>query len=115
MDAQSTEGFVRRFLEGMEYEAARTAPPEGFPRFPRIPGGRYRDPAFLEAERRAVWKRTWLYACHADELPDAGSYLLWTITGSPILIVRGKDLKIRAFYNTCRSKALPDAVSLDSQ
>ena len=107
MDAHSTDGFVRRFLEGMEYEAARTAPPDEFPRFPRIPGARYRDPQFLEYERQALWKRSWLYACHADELPEAGSYMLWTITGSPILIVRGKDLKIRAFYNTCRHRGAP--------
>ena len=51
MDAATTERFVRRFLEGMQYEADRTAPPEGFPKFPPIPGGRYSDPAFLEAER----------------------------------------------------------------
>jgi phenylpropionate dioxygenase-like ring-hydroxylating dioxygenase large terminal subunit len=107
MDAATTERFVRRFLEGMRYEAERTAPPAGFPRFPTIPGGRYNDPVFLEAEREALWRRTWLYACHTDELPDAGSFMLWTKTGSPILIVRGKDMKIRAFYNTCRHRGAP--------
>lgn len=107
MDAAATERFVRRFLDGMEYEAQRTAPPEGFPRFPSIPGGRYTDPHFLEAERQALWKRSWLYACHADELPDPGSFMLWKKTGSPILIVRGKDGQIRAFYNTCRHRGAP--------
>ena len=107
MDAQSTESFVRRFLDGMRYEAERTAPPEGFPRFPRIPGRRYNDPEFLAAERKALWKRTWLYACHVDELREPGSFMLWTITGSPILIVRGKDQRIRAFYNTCRHRGAP--------
>ena len=100
MDAAYLERFVRRFLDGMASEAARTGPPEGFPRLPRIPGGRYRDPAFLEAERLALWKRTWLYACHADEIPEPGSFLLWNKTGSPLLIVRGKDRQVRAFYNT---------------
>ena len=76
MDAATTERFVRRFLDAMEYEAARTGPPEGFPRFPPIPGGRYRDPDFLAAEREALWKRTWLYACHADEIREPGSFLL---------------------------------------
>ena len=74
MDAATTERFVKRFLEGMQFETDRTAPPEGFPKFPSIPGGRYRDPTFLEAERQALWKRTWLYACHVDELPDAGQF-----------------------------------------
>jgi hypothetical protein len=49
MDAVATERFVRRFLDGMQYEASREGPPDGFPRFPPIPGGRYNDPAFFEA------------------------------------------------------------------
>jgi phenylpropionate dioxygenase-like ring-hydroxylating dioxygenase large terminal subunit len=107
MDPVATERFVRRFLDGMQYEAERTAPPEGFPRFPAIAGGRYNNPTFLDAEYRGLWKRTWLYACHSDELPEPGSFMLWTLSGSPILIVRGKDMRIRAFYNTCRHRGGP--------
>jgi len=107
MDAAATERFVKRFLEGMQYEASRTAPPEGFPQLPDIPGGRYNDPEFLAAEWQGLWKRSWLYACHADELPEPGSFMLWRRSGSPILIVRGKDGQIRAFYNTCRHRGAP--------
>jgi phenylpropionate dioxygenase-like ring-hydroxylating dioxygenase large terminal subunit len=107
MDAAYTERFVRRFLDGMQYEADRTAPPDGFPRLPQVPGARYNDPGFLAAERRALWQRTWLYACHADELPDPGSFMLWNKTGSPLLLVHGKDGEIRAFYNTCRHRGAP--------
>ena len=71
---------------------------------PPIPGGRYTDPDFLALERRYLWQRSWLYACHTDELPEPGCFLLWKRTGSPILIVRGKDEVIRAFYNTCRHR-----------
>lgn len=103
MDSQT----VQRFLEGMKYEAARTGPPPGFPRLPDIPAGRYVDPDFLRLERDFLWRRSWLYACHLDELPDPGSYLVWRKTGTPILIVRGKDDVIRAFYNTCRHRGAP--------
>ena len=98
---------VQRFLDGMKYEAERTAPPEGFPRLPDIPAGRYVDPAFLALERQYVWRRSWVYACHLDELPTPGSFLLLRKTGSPILVVRGKDDLIRAFYNTCRHRGAP--------
>jgi phenylpropionate dioxygenase-like ring-hydroxylating dioxygenase large terminal subunit len=54
-----------------------------------------------------LWRKSWLYACHIDELPEPGSYLLWRKTGSPILIVRGKDDVVRAFYNTCRHRGGP--------
>jgi phenylpropionate dioxygenase-like ring-hydroxylating dioxygenase large terminal subunit len=98
---------VQRFLDGMKYESERTAPPEGFPSLPDIPAGRYTDPAFLELEMTHLWRKSWLYACHIDELPEPGSYLLWRKTGSPILIVRGKDDVVRAFYNTCRHRGGP--------
>jgi len=28
----------------MEYEASRNSPPDGFPKLPDLPGGRYTDP-----------------------------------------------------------------------
>lgn len=98
---------VQRFLDGMKYEAARTAPPEDFPRLPDIPAGRYVDPAFLALERQNLWRRSWLYACHLDEIPEPGSFFLFRKTGVPIVIVRGKDGVVRAFYNTCRHRGAP--------
>lgn len=103
MDAATVE----RLKAGMRYEAERTGPPEGFPKLPVIPGGRYTDPAFLALEQEHLWRRSWLFACHTDEIPDPGSFYLFTRTGSPILVVRGKDGEIRAFYNTCRHRGAP--------
>ena len=91
----------------MEYERSRKGPPDEFPALPPIPAGRYNDPDFLDLEQRFLWKRSWLYACHTDELPEPGSFILWTRAGSPIIIVRGKDRQIRAFYNTCRHRGGP--------
>jgi phenylpropionate dioxygenase-like ring-hydroxylating dioxygenase large terminal subunit len=102
-----SKASVEPIKSGMQYEFERSAPPEGFPQLPPIPGGRYTDPAFLALEHRYLWQRSWLYACHADELPEPGSFLLWKRSGSPILIVRGKDDVIRAFYNTCRHRGGP--------
>src|SRR5690606_735301 len=101
------QATVQRFLDGMRYEAERTGPPPGFPQLPDIPAGRYVDPAFLALEKDYLWRRSWLYACHMDELPSAGSYVLWNKTGTPLVIVRGKDDVVRAFYNTCRHRGAP--------
>lgn len=100
---------VKRFLDGMKYEAERSAPPAGFPQLPDIAAGRYTDPDFLALEKQHLWRRSWLYAIHSDELPKRGSYVLWKKTGTPILIVRGKDNVIRAFYNACRHRGAPVA------
>ncbi len=104
MDAQT----VQRFLDGMQYEANRTGPPESFPQLPDIPGGRYVDPAFLAAERDYVWKRSWLYACHADELAASGKLPhVAQDRRRRSFLVRGKDDVVRAFYNTCRHRGAP--------
>ena len=45
------EEDTKKVLEGFEYEKNREAPPEGFPGFPVIPGGRYTDPDFQDIEK----------------------------------------------------------------
>jgi phenylpropionate dioxygenase-like ring-hydroxylating dioxygenase large terminal subunit len=103
MDAATVAALKRR----MRDESERAGPPDRFPRLPLVPAGRYVDPAFLALEAEYLWRRSWVYACHADELPDAGSYRLFRGTGSPIVIVRDEDRTVRAFYNTCRHRGAP--------
>jgi phenylpropionate dioxygenase-like ring-hydroxylating dioxygenase large terminal subunit len=103
MDAAATQ----RIKDQMAWETARTAPPEGFPAFPDIPGGRYVDPVFLTLEREQMWKRAWLYAGHADQCPTPGSWFLTRNTGAPIIVVRDLEGEIRAFYNTCQHRGAP--------
>lgn len=68
-----------------------------------IPAYYYYDPAFFEAEREAIFKRTWLHIAHVCEVPDAGSFIVRPLEAAraSILIVRGKDDRIRAFHNVC--------------
>jgi phenylpropionate dioxygenase-like ring-hydroxylating dioxygenase large terminal subunit len=99
--------FISRVTESLAFERTRRKPPDDFPALPPIPAGRYTDPVFLELEKESLWKRSWFYACHLDELPGKGSYRLWDRTGSPILIVRGDGDDVRAFYNVCRHRGGP--------
>lgn len=103
MDAAVTEAI----RQGMAYETARKGPPEGFPAFGDIAAGRYVDPAFLALEREWMWKRAWLYACHADQIPEPGSWMLVRQTGSPIIVLRDLGGAFRAFYNTCQHRGAP--------
>jgi phenylpropionate dioxygenase-like ring-hydroxylating dioxygenase large terminal subunit len=98
---------INTLRELMEYEAARKAPPEGFPELPDIPGGRYTDPRFFELEKQHIWRKSWLFAAHIDEIPEAGSYLLWENAGQPVIIVHAEDGAINAFYNTCSHRGAP--------
>ena len=98
---------VDRWKCAVAAERDRRGPPAGFPRLPDIPAGRYSDPAFFELELDALYRRCWVYAAHTDELPEPGSYRVIRRTGAPILVIRGDDGVVRAFYNTCRHRGAP--------
>jgi phenylpropionate dioxygenase-like ring-hydroxylating dioxygenase large terminal subunit len=102
-----SDSDVRRLRALMEYEAARSAPPERFPALPDLPGGRYTDPRFYALEIEHLWRRSWLFAGHIDEVPEPGCFRLWERIGQPVIIVHADDGSINAFYNTCRHRGAP--------
>ncbi|MDE0154562.1 MAG: aromatic ring-hydroxylating dioxygenase subunit alpha [Gammaproteobacteria bacterium] len=61
----------------------------------------YTDPAVFEAERVSILARTWRFVCHASEIPESYDYRLVQVAGHELVLVRGKDREIRAFYNSC--------------
>ena len=89
-------------------ESVRRAPPNSFRPLPEIPGGRYTRQDFFDLEVESVFRRAWLLAGHVSELPEAGSYKRFErLLKAPIVIIRGRDGVIRAFYNTCRHRGAP--------
>ena len=64
------------------------------------------SPEFYELEREAVFKRAWLNVARVEELPRVGSYLTKEIDAArtSVIVVKGKDQQIRAFYNICRHR-----------
>lgn len=103
MDQQTVETIKRL----MEWEAGRSAPPEGFPSLPDMPAGRYTSQEYYDLEQQHIWKKSWLFAAHLDEVPEPGSFMQWDNAGQPLIIVHGMDGVVRAFYNTCRHRGAP--------
>lgn len=68
-----------------------------------VPATAYYDPDWFELERKAIFMRTWLEVGHVCELPEPGTWIRRELefANASILIVRGKDGAIRAFYNAC--------------
>ncbi|MER7687121.1 aromatic ring-hydroxylating dioxygenase subunit alpha [Streptomyces sp. NPDC097610] len=64
------------------------------------------DPAYYEAEREAVFKRTWLNVGRVEQVPKPGHYFTKELAaaGTSLIIVRGRDQRIRAFHNVCRHR-----------
>ena len=101
------DAFVATIRAQMAYEFARTAPPDGFPKLPDLPLGRYTDERLWQLERQHVFGRSWMFVAHSSELPAAGSYRTADVAGRPVLLVRGDDRVIRAFFNACRHRGAP--------
>jgi len=99
--------FERTIRDRIDIEKVRTAPPVDAVEVPPIPTGRYSDPAFYDLEKERIFGRCWLFAGHESEWPDSGSYRMMRRSGAAIVVVRGEDGVLRAFYNACRHRGAP--------
>lgn len=61
----------------------------------------YSDQAIFEEELQKIWKRSWIPVCHESELKNAYDFRTMTIAREPVIVVRGDDMKVRAFLNVC--------------
>lgn len=68
-----------------------------------VPAKYYYDPDWYELERKAIFMRSWIWVGHVCELPEPGTWIRRELefADASILIVRGKDSQLRAFYNAC--------------
>lgn len=69
-----------------------------------LPPWCYTSPEFFELETEKLFSRVWNFLGHADRIAAPGDYFTTAVARVPMLIVRGHDLKIRAFQNTCRHR-----------
>lgn len=70
------------------------------PRTGRVPVEHYKDPVRHEAEL-SLLRRMPVPFCAAAALPRAGSYVARTAAGVPILAVRDREGRARAYRNSC--------------
>ncbi|HET6575870.1 MAG TPA: SRPBCC family protein [Fimbriiglobus sp.] len=72
-----------------------------------VPNTWYTDPRVYEAERYAAFGRSWQAVGRAEQVREPGAYLTAEIAGEPVLVIRGEDGVLRAFFNVCRHRAAP--------
>jgi choline monooxygenase len=70
-----------------------------------IPALWYLDEGLADHERRTVFSRSWQVAGRVEQVAEPGHYLTIDIAGEPIVVVRGEDGGLRAFFNVCRHHA----------
>jgi choline monooxygenase len=70
-----------------------------------IPAAWYVDSRIAELERLSVFSKTWQLVARTDQLKTPGQFVSTTVAGEPIVVVRGNDGVLRAFFNVCRHHA----------
>lgn len=69
----------------------------------KLPVSHYISPEFYEREKQEIFRRCWLLAGRCDDVRETGDYFVFNVTpvDASIIVIRGKDGQLRAFYNAC--------------
>jgi len=78
-----------------------------FERAHGLPAAAYHDRAVFDRERALIFDRAWLCVGRESDVTHPGEWLRAAVLGEGIVVVRGADLVLRAFYNVCRHRGLP--------
>src|SRR5271154_3564819 len=70
-----------------------------------IPAPWYRDARIADLERASVFSSTWQVVGRADQVRGNGRFFTADLAGEPLVVARGEDGQLRAFYNVCRHHA----------
>ena len=71
-----------------------------------IPAAWYVDPRIHDLELCTVFRRSWQLAGRLDDLGSPGDFITCDLPGGePIVVARGADRILRAFFNVCRHHA----------
>lgn len=92
-DARPAPELFREYSEGDLPDAA-------------VPRERYISADFLALEHARMWSRVWQLACREEHVSEAGDFHVYEGPGASILVIRGNDAKIRAFYNSCPHRGM---------
>ncbi len=69
-----------------------------------LPGRAYHDASIHAFEREEWFRRDWLIVGREADAAAPGTYFLAEVDDEPLIVVRGRDDVLRAFYNVCRHR-----------
>lgn len=69
-----------------------------------LPASLYTSPAVLALEQEGLFAKMWLCVGRESDIPAAGDYFTHQVAGESVIVVRGGDGALRAFYNVCRHR-----------
>lgn len=90
--------------DNVEYHRFTAAHPElgtdPVPTYPSTSAG------FFDRERGAIFKRSWINMGRIEEIPEPGDFVVkdLAVCRTSILLVHGKDGRVRGFHNVCKHR-----------
>ena len=69
-----------------------------------LPRAYYTSAEILAAEKDAIFGRLWSCVGRSSRLAQAGDYIVCAVADESIIVVRGRDGIVRAFFNVCRHR-----------
>jgi glycine betaine catabolism A len=69
-----------------------------------LPGELYVSEEAFQFDTQVMLKSVWLYACTVAHVKNPGDYFVFELANNSIIIVRGRDNEVRAFWNSCRHR-----------
>lgn len=64
----------------------------------------YSSPEFFALEQKQVFARNWVCAGPASRVQNPGDFVVAEVGGQSLIVARGDDGELRAFYNVCRHR-----------
>lgn len=102
MDKEALEhSLARRLLDHIEHGTTDLAEDVY-----EVPTTVYTSPARFDEEVQALFLDHPLLLCLSGALPNPGSFLTVDLCGTPVLVVRGRDGRVRSFVNACRHRGV---------
>jgi Rieske 2Fe-2S family protein len=84
----------REIMELAEAQPVRNALAQAF----------YRDPDIYRQDIERIFLKSWLYAGHQSEIPNAGDWFLFEFDAESVIVVRSTESEINALVNVCRHR-----------
>ncbi len=69
-----------------------------------MPRGFYTDPKILAVEAETLFLNEWVCVGREEEVAKPGDYFVFKIWNESVVVIRGRDAKLRAFSNVCRHR-----------
>jgi phenylpropionate dioxygenase-like ring-hydroxylating dioxygenase large terminal subunit len=66
----------------------------------------YTSSRLFEEEQPKIFERVWNFVCLECEVATPGAFRTVRVASHPLIVVRGQDGRLRAFYNICRHRGM---------